>query len=219
MNERDRLNGRQDRIGVRSQVLQTELELDRLMWRTLTPEETQRRAELERKRKELFARMGDPLLTVVAPPDARVSARLPDGRWVRLAWNAQARQWQHRFDLPPGTPERELTLPVWIRHPDGREETRSVAVHVDQSPPTLRVTWVRQGAAWQLDVMTTTEVARVNVALADGRRLLATRGSEADGRITWWCVVEGDPTGAVVIATDRAHNRTEVRESFPPPSS
>lgn len=201
----------------RADVLLTELELDKLMWKKLTPEEEAKRADLEKRREELFARMGDPLLIVVAPKDASVCALLPDGRIVTLSWNSHALRWEHRFDLPPGSKEGEVKIPVWIRHAKGQTESREVRLHVDQTAPGLKVSWIETPKGWRLEAVTESGVARVNLALADGRRLVLGRISATGGQVIWATEIEGSISGeAVVIATDSAHNRTEVRRSFSP---
>lgn len=201
----------------RADVLLTELELDSLSWRTLTPEEQAKRDELEKKREELFARMGDPLLIVQAPRDAKVSALLPDGRLVSLAYNAQAQRWEHRFDLPPGSTEGEVTIPVWIRHAKGQTESSQVKINVDQASPTAKLTWTKSDKGWRVEVITEAGVARVNLSLADGRRLSFTRLADRGYEVEWVLEISGDLAGeAVVIITDSAHNRTEVRRSFSP---
>lgn len=201
----------------RADVLLTELELDKLMWKKLTPEEEAKRADLEKRREELFARMGDPLLIVVAPKDASVSALLPDGRIVSLAWNSNALRWEHRFDLPSGSKEGEVKIPVWIRHAKGQTEYREVRLHVDQTAPGLKVSWIETPKGWRVEAVTESGVARVNVALADGRRLVLSKIATQGSQVTWALEIEGVISGdVVVIATDSAHNRTEVRRSFSP---
>lgn len=201
----------------RADVLLTELELDQLMWKKLTPEEEAKRADLEKRREELFARMGDPLLIVNAPKDASVSALLPDGRIVSLAWNSNALRWEHRFDLPPGSKEGEVKIPVWIRYAKGQTESREVRLHVDQTAPGLKVSWIETPKGWRLEAVTESGVARVNLALADGRRLVLSKIATQGSQVTWALEIEGTIAGeVVVIATDSAHNRTEVRRSFSP---
>jgi len=217
MEAEDARAGRRGRVQYRADVLRTEIEIDGLSWRQLTPEESNRREELERRRNELFARMGDPLLVVDAPKDARVSALLPDGRLVPLTWNTQALRWEHRFDLPPGSREGTVVIPVWIVLASGVAEQRDVRVHIDQTPPGLAVTWTPIPGGWRIEVLTETGVARVNVALPDGRRVVLARVGASGGRTTWRADVSGPIVGeAIVVATDAAHNRTEVRKSFSP---
>lgn len=217
MEARDQRWGRTNRIPVRAEILQLDLEIDRLLWRPLTPEETAKRDEMERRRKELFARMGDPLLIVEAPPTARVSARLPDGRLVSLGWNGQAMRWEHRFDLPPGSQEGSVEIPVWIRLASGATESKTVRIHVDQTPPAVTVEWIKLPNGWRVRATTEAGVARVNLALADGRRLVLSRIAMQGDGIVWQIDIAGDVSGeAIVIATDAAHNRTEVRKSFSP---
>lgn len=201
----------------RADILLTELELDSLLWRTRTPEESELLGQLEKKRRELFARMGDPLLIVSAPQDAKVSTLLPDGRLVSLTWNGQSQRWEHRFDLPPGSKEGEVTIPVWIRHAKGQVESLKMKVNVDQSAPDLRVEWTRTAKGWKVEAWTESGVARVNLSLADGRRLSLTRLADRGDLAHWAIEVEGELAGeAVVIATDSAHNRREARRSFSP---
>jgi hypothetical protein len=197
----------------RADVLLARLELDSLSWRTLTPEEQAKRAEVEKRERDLSARMGDPLLQVEAGPDAAVTAKLPDGQIVRLTWNASAQLWQHRFDLPPGTPEGEVKIPIWIRHGDGRMETREFRVQADQSAPSLKAKIQDR----LLTVETSAEVARVNVSFASGQRLTVLLIQQASGQKRWQVKVPSDAKGdCIVIATDRAHNRAEVRLSLSP---
>lgn len=217
MEASDRRNGRPNRAELRAEILRLGYELDNLSYRTLTPEETAQRDELERRQRELYARMGDPLLIVNAPPTASVSARLPDGRLVELTWSTRALRWEHRFDLPPGSSEGTVLIPVWIRTAGGQVESRIERIHVDQTAPEMKVEWTRTESGWQVRVITEAAVARVNVALPDGRRLVLAR-LMVEGQVAIWQVeIEGDIQGeAVVIATDAAHNRTEVRRSFSP---
>lgn len=209
--------GRPGRVRYRADVLRTEIEIDELSWRKLTQEEEARRAELEKRRDELFARMGDPLLVVQAPKDARVAALLPDGRLVSLTWNGQSLRWEHRFDLPPGAREETVVIPVWIVRATGTTEHREVRIHVDQTSPKMEVMWTPTPTGWRVEAVTEAGVARVNVALADGRRLALRRIGENGGRVTWQAEIAGPIVGeAIIVATDAAHNRTEVRKSFSP---
>lgn len=215
MEEKDRRLGKPKRIGVRADILRLGYELDNLSYRTLTPEESKKRDELERRQRELFAKMGDPLLIVVAPPTASVSARLPDGRLVELTWNSRALRWEYRFDLPPGSVEGTVLIPVWIRTAGATVESRVERIHVDQTSPKMEVEWTRTESGWRVTVKTEAAVARVNVALPDGRRLVLAR-VKVEGQLAFWHaeisgVIHGE---AVVVATDAAHNRTEVRRSF-----
>ncbi len=217
MEASDRRNGRPNRVELRAEILRLGYQLDNLSYRTLTPEETAQRDELERRQRELYARMGDPLLIVNAPPTASVSARLPDGRLVELTWSTRALRWEHRFDLPPGSSEGTVLIPVWIRTAGGQVESRIERIHVDQTAPEMKVEWTRTESGWQVRVITEAAVARVNLALPDGRRLVLTR-VKVEGQVAIWQleiagVIQGE---AVVIATDSAHNRTEVRRSFSP---
>jgi len=215
MEENDRRLGKPKRIGVRADVLRLGYELDNLSYRTLTPEESKKRDELERRQRELFAKMGDPLLIVVAPPTASVSARLPDGRLVDMSWNSRALRWEYRFDLPPGSAEGTVLIPVWIRTAGGTVESRVERIHVDQTSPKMEVEWTRTESGWRVTVKTEAAVARVNVALPDGRRLVLARVRIEGQMAVWSAEISGVIHGeAVVVATDAAHNRTEVRRSF-----
>lgn len=208
--------GRPSRVRYRAEILLTQLELDALSQRRLSPEEEHKRAELEARAKALFARMGDPLLIVQAPADATVSARMPDGQLVLLCWNPQRQAWEHRFDVPPGTPEGPLMIPVWIRYGDGRREMRSFPVQVDQTPPTGTVTVTWNGTTPTLHVRTAAEVARVNVVWPDGSRTQLARGSQAGDVVTWHGPGPTQRGTALVILTDRAHNRAELKIELEP---
>jgi hypothetical protein len=217
MERSDQGSGQRQRY--RAEVLQTELEIDRLQWRTLTKEEELQRAELEKRRNELFARMGDPLIAVVAPASAQVTARLPDGRVVALRYNPQSHRWEHRFDLPPGTPEGPLSIPVWIRLADGAFRRETMRLHVDQTAPDGKVVWASSGHAWRLEVETEVGIARVNAVLPNGTRVSVPRMDATPQRIRWGLEVPDMPPGEVIIIlTDAAHNRKEIRTCWPPAS-
>lgn len=217
MEEEDAKAKKPQRVQYRAEILMKSLELDGLMWRQRTPDEEAQMKELESQVKDLRARMGDPLLVVVAPRTASVAALLPDGRLVKLTWNDQSQRWEYRFDLPPGTKEGKIRIPVWVTHVEGGQELRDVVIHVDQTAPELTVSWTKTATGWDLSVITDIGVARVNLALSDGRRLVLERGASDGKQVEWSISISGEVVGeAVVIATDGAHNRTEVRRTFSP---
>lgn len=201
----------------RADLIQTEIELDNLSWRTLTPAEQKQRTYLESRQKYLRVRMGDPLITVVAPLTAKVTARLPDGRFVNLRWNAQSARWEYRFDMPPGSKDGIVEIPIWVVLATGTIREDVVKVVVDQASGDLRVTWTKTPEGWRAWVETEADVVRVNVSLADGRRFALSKVSHVENKIRWQATLTGDLTGeAIVVATDAAHNRKEVRHCFSP---
>ncbi len=126
-------------------------------------------------------------------------------------------RWEHRFDLPPGSTEGTVEIPIWIRHAGGRTESRMARIHVDQTPPAVSVEWIKTATGWRVRATTEAGVARVNLALDDGRRLAFNRVATQGDRTVWQVEIAGEVNGeAIVIATDAAHNRTEVRKSFSP---
>lgn len=202
------------RVQYRAKVLLTDLEIDQYLWRQLTPEEQRKRDELEKQRNDLFARMGDPLIQVAAPRDAKVTALLPDRQLVQLEWNPVTTKFEYRFDLPPGMKEGQVKIPIWVLNADGSLRNEVFKVQVDQTQPTVEVTFQTNDGGVEVTAVTERQVSRVEIALADGRRLSLSR-SEIGGKLRWRVLISGEVKGEfVVIATDLAHNRTEVRRSF-----
>ena len=95
-----------------------------------------KRAELKRREEELRARMGDPLLSVEAPPDAQsVVALMPNGEIKPLAWEVAAGKWQAHFDIPTYAAEGAYEVNVIVVLRDGTRQTRQFRYHVDVTAP------------------------------------------------------------------------------------
>ncbi|HVF11290.1 MAG TPA: VIT domain-containing protein [Abditibacteriaceae bacterium] len=183
---------------------------------------TQRRTELSRQQQKLFARAGDPLISIEAPGDAtHVIALLPGGEVKRLAFNVDSKKWEARFDIPTYAVEGDYTILVIIVRRDGTRQTVTMHYRVDMTPPT------GSGRAETLVARTNQAVPTLRLELdgsADTRRVFAL--------LPWGEKIELRPSAlqkqrffalaavpsthrdqaAVVtfILTDKAHNRTSI---------
>ncbi len=177
--------------------------------RALTSEEARAKADLERRAKELHARMGDPIVASDAPRDALgLVAEMPDGSVVPMAWNGVSGRWEARFDIPAGTPDGGFAV-GWRGHlADGTPVAGRAEFLVDTKAPSVSL--AREGS---LVVATTdADVARVTLFASDGSR----RGMERHGPGRF--ALTGVPEGPLrAVATDRAHNRSDMAAPGPLP--
>ena len=184
------------RAKARAGVLEALTELDQLDHQTADPAVVARKAELEKRAKELRARMGDPILRVEAPGARVVVAKLPDGSWLALH-PAGADVWEGRFDVPPGAANGRYLIPVYA---DGVLET-TVPITVDTAAPKLSAAWT----GGRVEVRTDADVRRVAGFTPSGERVELV--PEAPGRFA--ALV---PPGTRFVATDGAHNRSDQKD-------
>ena len=77
----------------------------------------------------LHVRMGDPLILVNAPADARqVVALMPGGEVKQLAYNPSSRQWEARFDVPADAAEGDYAITIIAVSKDGTRQTQDAAL-------------------------------------------------------------------------------------------
>jgi hypothetical protein len=82
-------------------------------------------------------RPGDPLLSVVAPFDAKVVAEFPGGDLKPLAWNGTTKKWEVRFDIPASFREGVYDVRVHILEVNGKRHTLVVPFEVSVTTPEL----------------------------------------------------------------------------------
>ena len=187
---------RRDHANLRRDVLRTDTELDQLDRQTADPQVLARKAELEKRSKELRARMGDPILRVEAPGAKAVVAKLPDGSWLALH-SAGEDVWEGRFDVPPGAADGRYLIPVYA---DGVLKT-TVPITVDTVAPKIEASWKGD----RVEVTTDKDVRRVAGFTPNGERVELV--PEAPGRFA--ALV---PPGTRFVATDGAHNRSDQKD-------
>ncbi|MFN3653493.1 MAG: VIT domain-containing protein [Armatimonadota bacterium] len=176
------------------------------------------RLELSRREDELRARMGDPLIQITAPADARqVVALMPDGEVKRLAYNPESRKWEVRFDIPTYAAEGPYVVTVIVVLADGTRKSLTFRYHVDVTPPSGsgRVhTVATPEPVLRLELDASPDTARVTALLPWGEQLRLRATAKAPGRFFALAAVpeshRGSPTAVTFVLTDRAHNRTQL---------
>ncbi|MEA2699597.1 MAG: Ca-activated chloride channel [Myxococcales bacterium] len=79
---------------------------------------------------------GDPVLSLVAPGDARlVTAYFPFGLVKDLTYDAYVERWQVRFLVPKDVPDGEYRVPVVITYRDGHSEVVEAQYRIDSAEP------------------------------------------------------------------------------------
>ena len=194
------------RLAARTQADKLEADLKT----PLTPTETlnlqTRVAALRKTETELRARMGDPLLFVDAPRDAKsVTATLPNGEIVPLAWDDAAGRWQCRFDIPTYAAEGDYIVRVEIVLPDGSRSEQTFCYTVDTTAPTGTLTATRTDTGVRIEIIADADTVRAVAVLSKGETVLLTANPARPGRFFGTVQASGTIT---VILTDRAHNRT-----------
>lgn len=169
------------------------------------------KAELEKKRDELIAkekiiaaRMGDPILGAKLPSSStEVSATFPWGEKRPMIWNAKTKQFECHFDIPPTAVEGLQPVKVDGKAKDGTTISVKDQIHVDVTAPKVNVQISEHKIV--LDDLSG-DVARVKVFVNDRPAISMSKGAESK----WWTGLSISPNDEVrVVATDKAHNRTE----------
>ncbi|MHB9109631.1 MAG: VIT domain-containing protein [Armatimonadota bacterium] len=173
-----------------------------------------RLTELKKSAEELRARMGDPLISVEAPADARqVIALLPHGEIKKMEYNTGAQRWEARFDIPAYTPSGAYVITIIIVRRDGTRSLVKFTYHVDLTPPS------GEGRAQvvsdllpvlRLAVDASPDTARVMALLPWGARAELAPASTPDRFFALVPIPDGqqvDAQAVTFVLTDKAHNR------------
>jgi len=176
----------------------------------------QRTSSVPTEREQaLHVRMGDPLISIVAPGDAlRVVAVMPDGTTKPCVFDAASKTWQARFDVPAYYQEGAYDIAILIVLASGERRHISFPYMVDLTPPSGEGHVVRAngGITLRLSISASPDTARVTALLSDGRSVNLSH-SEGDAN-TFFSLVDTSADGPVssvtYILTDLAHNRTSI---------
>lgn len=173
--------------------------------------------KLETRIEELRARMGDPMITVDAPGDAkRVVAVLPGGETKVLEYNPSKKQWEARFDIPLYAREGSYTIDIVIVLKDGTRKTLTMNYKVDTTPPSGQgkvSVKTELGQKFQLTLDADDDTARVIALMPWGERVEMVRSANDHRRFFAVVSVQNghnNPAQVTFILTDRAHNRLSV---------
>jgi hypothetical protein len=183
---------------------------------TPVPEILQTQVSHQRQReRQLSVRMGDPLISVEAPADARsVIALMPNGEVKPLQWNSRRTRWEARFDVPAYAQSGEYRITIIAVLKDGTRQTMIMPYTVDVTPPTGTATArvVQQPAgALRVEVQASEDTARVTAILPWDSRVDLTQ--TAPGR--YFALIpmperQEGPICVEIILTDQAHNRSTL---------
>lgn len=181
------------------------------------------RALLKQQEEELRVRMGDPLVSVAAPANARtVVARMPDGQTLPLMWNAEAGRWQARFDVPTYASEGAYVVVVVIVLRDGTRQTQEFRYNVDVTLPqgaaSVETMESAAGTLYQIQVNAAPDTVRVVACLPSGETILLTpRANNPGSFFARFVLPRNSPSTeslpVTFYLTDRAHNRATLTAS------
>jgi hypothetical protein len=192
----------------RIETIGVEVEIDQLEKLPQTTAVKSKIVALSSRQKALHARMGDPLLSLDAPQNAKmVVAKFTDGTIKPLVWNWSTSRWEVRFDIPGDAKNGKWDISVTVLYADGKREEKTVSVTVDMTPPTAtsKLTQLPDGR-WRLDVFATADTSRVTAFTPEPTALLA---GEKPGAF-YLLLDAAPPQNLRIILTDKAHNRTEI---------
>jgi hypothetical protein len=211
---------RVERIGVRSKLQKANAKLAQseqlpVAQRGALEKEV---AELRQLDNQLRVRMGDPLIAVAAPKDARqVLALFPSGELKRLEWNPQTSRWEARFDVPTWANEGDYAVQIVVVFQNGAKQKLTMHFAVDMQAPSGSAQLHTNGKTWLLKLETDEHTDRVSAFLPWNERVELRR--DVTGMFVAAATVpdtsqmaEANPASQVVrfVLTDKSHNKTEI---------
>ena len=164
-------------------------------------------------------RLGDPLIAIDAPRDARqVVAVMPDGQVKRLLWIESAKRWEARFDIPAYASEGAYRIVVIVVEKSGERRERTVNFSVDMTPPRGKgqaETVAQPGSqpTLRLEISGDKDTARVFALLPWGEKAELKLSPVSQSRFFALAPIpqgQQAPAQVTYILTDRAHNRTTI---------
>lgn len=153
-----------------------------------------------------FPKGSDPLLSVQAPPSARVTAYFPWGETRPLTYDKKAGLWKCRFVIPSSVAQNVCKVAVVVTLPDGSQERQTVAFAADEDAPSGRATALLRFGKVHLEAVTSLDTSRVLAVLNDGRSLDLKRVKAG----LWTGEVDGGVLWADLTLMDHGHNRTTL---------
>ncbi len=191
---------------------------------------------LEQHERNLLARVGgfsfrvgDPLISIEAPADARqVVAVLPGGEVKRLLFDAQKKRWEARFDIPTYASEGDYAITIIVVQKDGARRQFMLRYRVDMTAPhsigheETRLLASRGGSGagettLRLELDASSDTTRVAALLPWGDKADLKPSTAREHRFFAlipiprdWIAKRGAAAVVTYILTDRAHNRTTV---------
>jgi len=148
----------------------------------------------------------DPILSVQASPQARVTAYFPWGETRPLLYDKKAGLWKCRFVIPASVAQGVCKVVVVVTLPDGLQERQTVCFEADEDAPSGRATALLRFGNLHLEALTSPDTSRVMARLDDGRCLELAKVEP--GR--WTADVAGPARHVDLTLLDHGHNRTTL---------
>ncbi|MCO5297822.1 MAG: VIT and VWA domain-containing protein [Fimbriimonadaceae bacterium] len=159
-------------------------------------------------------RPGDPLLSIDAPQNARqVVAVFPEGDVKPLEWNATARRWEVRFDIPASFADGSYTVTVYIVEADGTRRVVKMPFEVSTVAPEMHpLSRLLKADTIRLELDPDPRWARISLLTPWGDRLEFVYDA-ATGKIRLDVVLPRGFEGGWfrLVGLDRAHNQAQMR--------
>jgi hypothetical protein len=146
----------------------------------------------------------------------KVVAIMPNGEIKPMAFNAESRRWEARFDIPGYAKEGTYRVTVVIVGKDGSRRSLTIRYHVDTTAPqgagSARIVSAEGRRVLRLEVEASEDTARITALIRGAAPVEMKPSPGAPGR--FFALVplpEGASPGPVTfVLIDRAHNRSEV---------
>lgn len=154
---------------------------------------------------------GDPILSVVAPRDAKkVTALFPFGLVQDLTFDAFTERWTTRFLVPKDVPDGTYEVPVLVTLADGRVEATSASYTIDAKEPAMTVDVRTEGAEIRVRVQVDEPALEVRVAFENHVESAVSLAADPTKR-TFEGVIRQPKDGSKlrVVVADIARNEAE----------
>jgi Ca-activated chloride channel family protein len=153
-----------------------------------------------------YPRGADPILSVQAPAQARVTAYFPWGETRPLTYDKKAGQWKCRFVIPSSVAQSACKVAVVVTMPNGSQERQTVCFEADADAPSGRATALLRFGTVYLEAHTSPDTSRVIALLDDGRSLDLKKNRPGH----WLAQLPGPARKVDLTLLDHGHNRTTL---------
>lgn len=153
-----------------------------------------------------YPKGSDPILSVQAPPQARVTAYFPWGETRPLVYDKKAGLWRCRFLIPASVAQNTCKVAVVVTLPDGSQERQTVCFEADEDAPSGRATALLKFGTVYLEAHTSPDTSRVIAILDDGRTLDLSKKRPG----YWQGQIKANTRKVDLTLLDHGHNRTTI---------
>lgn len=153
-----------------------------------------------------YPKGSDPILSVQAPPQARVTAYFPWGETRPLIYDKKAGLWKCRFVIPASVAQNTCKVAVIVTLPDGSQERQTVCFEADEDAPSGRASALLKFGQVYLEAHTSPDTSRVIAVLNDGRTVDLSRTRPG----FWQGQIKAPAQKVDLTLLDHGHNRTTL---------